>query len=297
MHVDELVTDEALVRRLLAAQFPSWAELPIEALPVGGTDNAIYRLGEELSVRLPRRREWASGSFDNEFEWMPKLGPFLPLSVPTPVARGKPGEGYPHDWSVYDWLDGEDATSAPLDRRRAAVDLAELLAALRRVDPEGGPPPSGRGGPLRPRDEAMRVGIAALAGSIDTDAVTEAWEDALAAPDWDGPPVWLHGDLDARNLLVRNGRITGILDWSCLCVGDPACDVKVAWAVLDAETRPVFRELLEVDDATWARARGWALSQAIGALEYYKRTYPVIVQEARRWLAEALADFHDGEDS
>jgi aminoglycoside phosphotransferase (APT) family kinase protein len=143
----------------------------------------------------------------------------------------------------------------------------------------------------------MRVGIAALAGSIDTDAVTEAWEDALAAPDWDGPPVWLHGDLDARNLLVRNGRITGILDWSCLCVGDPACDVKVAWAVLDAETRPVFRELLEVDDATWARARGWALSQAIGALEYYKRTYPVIVQEARRWLAEALADFHDGEDS
>jgi aminoglycoside phosphotransferase (APT) family kinase protein len=297
MHVDELVTDEALVRRLLAAQFPSWAELPIEALPVGGTDNAIYRLGEELSVRLPRRREWASGSFDNEFEWMPKLAPFLPLSVPRPVARGKPGEGYPHDWSVYDWLDGEDATSAPLDRRRAAVDLAELLAALRRVDPEGGPPPSGRGGPLRPRDEAMRVGIAALAGSIDTDAVTEAWEDALAAPDWDGPPVWLHGDLDARNLLVRNGRITGILDWSCLCVGDPACDVKVAWAVLDAETRPVFRELLEVDDATWARARGWALSQAIGALEYYKRTYPVIVQEARRWLAEALADFHDGEDS
>ena len=290
MHEDELVTDEALVRRLLAAQFPSWAELPIEALPAGGTDNAIYRLGEELSVRLPRRREWASGSFDDEFEWLPKLAPFLPLSVPTPVARGKPGEGYPHDWSVYAWLDGEDATSAPLDRRRAAVDLAEFLAALRRVDPEGGPPPAGRGGPLRPRDQLVRAGIAALAGSIDTDAVTEAWADALAAPDWDGPPVWLHGDLDARNLLVRDGRITGVLDWSCLCVGDPACDVKVAWAVLDAETRPVFRELLEVDDGTWARARGWALSQAIGALEYYMHTYPVIVQEARRWLAEALAD-------
>jgi aminoglycoside phosphotransferase (APT) family kinase protein len=297
MHVDELVTDEALVRRLLAAQFPSWAELPLEALPAGGTDNAIYRLGEELSVRLPRRREWPSGSFDDEFEWLPKLAPFLPLSVPTPVARGRPGEGYPHDWSVYDWLDGEDATSAPLDRRRAAVDLAELLAALRRVNLEGGPSPTGRGGPLPPRDKVVRAGIAALADSIDTDAVTEAWEDALAAPDWPGPPVWIHGDLDARNLLVRDGRITGVLDWSCLCVGDPACDVKVAWAVLDSETRPVFRELLEVDDATWARARGWAVSQAVAALAYYLHTYPVIVQEARRWLAEALADFHDGEGS
>jgi aminoglycoside phosphotransferase (APT) family kinase protein len=291
MHADELVTDDALVRRLLAAQFPWWAELRIEALPVGGTDNAIYRLGEELSVRLPRRRKWTSGSLDDEFEWLPRLAPLLPLSVPTPVARGRPGEGYPHEWSVYDWLDGEDATSAPIDRRRAAVDLAELLAALRRIDPAGGPPPTGRGGPLGPRDEVMRAGIAALADSIDADAVTEAWEDALAAPVWDGPPVWIHGDLDARNLLVREGRITGLLDWSCLCAGDPACDVKVAWAVLDAETRPIFRELLQVDDATWARARGWALSQAIGALAYYQHTYPVIVQEARRWLAEALADF------
>jgi aminoglycoside phosphotransferase (APT) family kinase protein len=291
MHADELVTDDALVRRLLAAQFPSWAELPIEALPAGGTDNAIYRLGEELSVRLPRRREWAPGSLDKEFEWLPKLARFLPLSVPTPVARGTPGEGYPHQWAVYDWLDGEDATSAPFDLPRAAVDLGELLAALRRIDPAGGPPPSGRGGPLRPHDLAMRARIAALGDSIDAHAATDAWEHALAAPDWHGPPVWIHGDLDARNLLVRDGLITGVLDWACLCIGDPACDVKVAWAVLDAETRPIFRELLEVDDATWARARGWALSQAIGALEYYQHTYPVIVQEARRWLAEALADF------
>jgi aminoglycoside phosphotransferase (APT) family kinase protein len=291
MHADELVTDDALVRRLLAAQFPSWADLRIEALPAGGTDNAIYRLGEELSVRLPRRRRWTSGSLDKEFEWLPKLARFLPLSVPTPLARGMPGEGYPHEWAVYDWLDGEDAASAPLDLRRAAVDLGELLAALRRIDPAGGPSPGGRGGPLRPRDEAMRAGIAALAGSIDADAVTEAWEHALAAPDWHGPPVWIHGDLDARNLLVRDRRITGVLDWACLCVGDPACDVKVAWAVLDTETRPLFRELLEIDDATWARARGWALSQSVGALEYYLHSYPVIVQEARRWLAEALADF------
>ncbi len=290
MHADEIETDDALVRRLLASQFPAWADLPIEALPAGGTDNAIYRLGDRLSVRLPRRRGWTSGSFDKEFEWLPKLAPFLPLSVPTPVARGAPGEGYPHEWAVYDWLDGEDAASAPLDLARAAVDLAGLLEALRSIDPAGGPPPAGRGGPLRLRDEGTRAGIAALGDSIDADAVTAAWEQALAAPDWDRPSVWIHGDLDARNLLVGGGRITGVVDWGASCVGDPACDVKVAWAVLDAETRPVFRGLLQIDDATWARGRGWALSQAMIALPYYLRTYPVIVEQARRWLSEALAD-------
>ena len=148
----------------------------------------------------------------------------------------------------------------------------------------------GRGGPLSERDEATRTGIAALAETIDAEAATRAWEHALAAPAWHDPPVWIHGDLDARNLLVRDTRITGVIDWSCACVGDPACDVKVAWAVLDAETRPIFRELLQIDDATMARGRGWALSQAIGAITYYTHTYPVIVREARRWLVEALAD-------
>jgi len=290
MHADELETDEALVHRLLAAQFPQWAELPIEALPAGGTDNAIYRLGDELSVRLPRRRGWATGSLDKELEWLPKLAPLLPFPVPTPVARGAAGEGYPHEWAIYTWLDGEDAASVPLDLPRAAVDLAALLAALGRIDPAGGPPPGNRGGPLRPRDEPTRAAIDALGDAIDAAAVTAAWEAALAAPEWDRPPVWIHGDLDARNLLVRDGRITGVLDWGCACVGDPACDVKVGWAVLDAETRPIFRELLEIDDATWARGRGWALSQAVLALPYYLHTYPVIVQQAWRWLAEALAD-------
>lgn len=290
MHADELETDEALVHRLLASQFPQWAGLPIEVLPRGGTDNAIYRLGDELSVRLPRRRDWAPGSLDKDFEWLPKLAPLLPFPVPTPVARGAAGEGYPHEWAVYSWLDGEDAASVSLDLPRAAVDLAELLAALRRIDPTQGPPPASRGGPLRPRDEATRAGITALADLIDATAVTAAWELALAAPEWDRPPVWIHGDLDARNLLVRDGQITGVVDWGAACVGDPACDVKVAWAVLDEETRPIFRELLEIDDATWARGRGWALSQAIIALPYYLHTYPVIVQQAWRWLAEALAD-------
>jgi aminoglycoside phosphotransferase (APT) family kinase protein len=290
MHVDELATDEGLVRRLLAAQFPQWAGLPIEALPFGGTDNAIYRLGDELSVRLPRRADWAPGSSDKEFEWLPKLAPLLPVAVPTPVARGAAGEGFPHEWTVYNWLEGEDATTARLDLPRAAVDLAELLAVLWRIDPTGGPQPGGRGGSLRPRDGYTREGIAALGEAIDAGAVTAAWEAALAAPEWDGAPVWIHGDLDSRNLLVRDGRITGLLDWGSMCTGDPACDVKVAWAVLDAETRPIFRELLEIDDATWARGRGWALSQSMIALPYYLHTYPVMVEQAWRWLAEVLAD-------
>jgi aminoglycoside phosphotransferase (APT) family kinase protein len=290
MHADEIETDEALVRRLLAAQFPEWAGLELRALPAGGTDNAIYRLGDHLSVRLPRRGAWAPGSFDKEFEWLPRLAPQLPVAVPTPIALGRPAEGYPHEWAVFDWLDGDDVATARLDRPGAAVDLAELLAALRRVDPQGAPAPGSRGGPLGPRDEATRAGIAALAGSIDAAAVTAVWEEALAAPVWDGPPVWIHGDLDARNLLVGDGRITGVVDWAAACVGDPACDVKVAWAVLDADTRPAFRELLQIDDATWARGRGWALSQAMIALPYYLHTYPAIVEQAWRWLGEALAD-------
>jgi aminoglycoside phosphotransferase (APT) family kinase protein len=289
MHADELEIDEALVRRLLVAQFPQWASLPIEALPAGGTDNAIYRLGGDLSVRLRRRGGW-DGSLDDDFEWLPKLAPLLPFAIPTPVARGVPGEGYPHEWAVFDWLPGEDAATVHLDLPRAAVDLAELTAALRRIDPTGGPSPGGRGGPLAPRDKATRAGIAALGDAIDATAVTAAWDAALAAPEWAGPPVWIHGDLDARNLLVREGRITGVLDWGAVCAGDPACDVKVAWAVLDAETRPIFRDLLAIDDATWARSRGWALSQAMIALPYYLHTYPVIVQEAWHWLNEALAD-------
>jgi len=290
MHADEIATDEALVRRLLESQFPHWAELPIDALPAGGTDNAIYRVGDALSVRLPRRLGWPSGSLDKEFEWLPKLAPSLRLDIPTPVARGAPGHGYPHEWAVFSWLDGEDAASASLEPAGAAVELAELLESLRRIEPAGGPPAAGRGGPLGPRDRATRAGIAAMADSIDADKVIEAWEAALAEPDWNRPPVWIHGDLDARNLLVQDGRITGVLDWGAACVGDPACDVKVAWAVLDAETRPIFRDLLGIDDATWARGRGWALSQAMIALPYYLHTYPVIVQQARRWLAEALAD-------
>jgi len=287
LHDDELDIDTALVRGLLEAQFPQWAELPLAPLPVGGTDNAIFRLGDRLSVRLPKTPEKTAG-IEKEVRWLPVLAPQLPLAVPVPAAVGAPGPGYPCRWAVYEWIEGDDAIDAPLDLGSAAHDLADLLEALQRIDTAGAPPPGGRGGPLAPRDPYVRDAIAALGDEIDADRVTRVWEEALAAPDWDGLPVWLHGDLDLRNLLVRDGRIAAVLDWGSSCTGDPACDVKAAWAILDRATRPPFRERLRIDDATWARARGWALSQSLIALPYYRHTYPAIVEQARRWLRETL---------
>lgn len=176
-----------------------------------------------------------------------------------------------------------------------ATDLAQFIAALQRIDPSGGPSPGEhnffRGVPLARRDAATRAAMAALDGQIDVDAVNTAWVEALQAPAWARPPVWIHGDLDARNLLVANGRLSAVIDFGGLGVGDPACDVMVAWKVLPADTRHIFRSALSVDKTTWARGRGWALSQALMALSYYTmETNPLLVREAQRWLAEVLAD-------
>lgn len=295
MHADELDTDTGLVRRLLAAQFPRWAGLPIAPVHPAGTDNALYRLGDDMVVRLPRR-ERTIKTLEKERRWLPRLAPLLPLAVPVPLAAGRPAEGYPFAWAVYTWLQGEDATVGRIaEPRQAAADLARFLAALRRIDPAGGPPPGEhnffRGEPLARRDGATRAAIRALGGVIDGDAATAAWDAALNAPAWERAPVWIHGDLDARNLLVVNGRLSAIIDFGGLGVGDPACDVMVAWKVLPADTRAIFRSALAVDEATWARGRGWAISQALIALAYYTlETNSVLVQEARRWMAEVLAD-------
>jgi aminoglycoside phosphotransferase (APT) family kinase protein len=295
MHADEVVTDVPLVRRLVAAQFPQWADLRIEPVRSAGTDNTIYRLGKDMAVRLPRR-EKNTGQLEKERRWLPRLAPLLPLTVPVPLAAGEPADGYPFAWSIYPWLKGETATVERIaDLGQAATDLAQFVAALQRVDPTDGPPPgehnSFRGVPLSTRAESTRAAITSLGATIDVAAVTRAWEAALRAPEWQRAPVWIHGDLDARNMLVENGRLTAVIDFGCLGVGDPACDVMVAWKVLSADTRDSFRAALSVDEATWARGRGWALSQALNALSHYTlETNPVLVGEAQRWLADVLAD-------
>jgi aminoglycoside phosphotransferase (APT) family kinase protein len=294
MHSDEVDTDVPLVGRLLAGQFPQWADLPIEPVRSAGTDNALYRLGEDMVVRLPRIH-WATEQVEKEQRWLPRLAPHLPLAIPVPLAMGAPAEGYPWRWSVYRWLEGETATIERItDFRQAATDLARFIAALQRIDPAGGPPPgphnSQRGEPLAARDARTRAAIASLHGVLDAGALTAAWEAALAAPAWPGPPAWIHGDLQAGNLLVRQGRLSAVIDFGCLGVGDPACDLQVAWNFLSAETRNVFRAALPVDAATWARGRGWALSVGLIALPYYRNTNPILAGISRRAIDEVLAD-------
>ncbi len=294
MHDDEVDIDGALVARLIETQFPRWAGLPLERVASAGTDNAIYRLGDALAVRLPRIPD-AVGQVDKEQRWLPRLAPLLPLAIPVPVARGAPGGDYPWPWSIVRWLAGEDATLERLaEPRRAALDLAAFIAAMGRIEVAGGPPPgphnSFRGVPLARRDASTRAAIAALAGVVDTDAATAAWEEALGAPAWAGRPVWIHGDLLPANLLAHEGRLAAVIDFGCLGVGDPACDVMVAWTFLSPDTRGVFREALAVDDAAWARGRGWALSFGLIALPYYVRTNPVLAGIARRAIDEALGD-------
>jgi aminoglycoside phosphotransferase (APT) family kinase protein len=291
MHPDEFGIDVARVRRLVAVQFPQWADLSIEPVRSAGTDNAIYRLGDEMAVRLPRIAS-ATGLIELEHRWLPLLAPLLPLAVPIPLAKGRPGEGYPWPWTVCRWLEGEPAMGERItDLRQAATDLAGFITALQQIDPEHGPA-SPRGGPLAARDERTRAAIAALRDKIDTAAVTAAWDAALRAPAWTGPAVWTHGDLYDGNVLVERGRLSAVIDFGVLGVGDPACDSIVAWSLFTPETRAVFRAELAVDDATWARGRGWALSVALIALPYYETTNPVMVANAGHRIEEVLADCH-----
>lgn len=295
MHLNEVAIDALLVARLLAEQFPQWADWPLRRVASSGTDNALYRLGKALVVRLPRIPS-AAEQIEKEQCWLPRLAPYLPLAIPEPVAKGQPGGGYPWYWSVYTWLEGENHPLELLeDPRQAALDLAGFIQALQKVDSTGGPQPGAhnafRGLPLGVRDRHTRIAIESLRGTMDAEAMTAVWEDALRAPVWHGAPVWIHGDLQGLNLLTVDGRLRAVIDFGCLGIGDPATDIMAAWLYLNAETREIFRAALQVDDATWSRGRGWALSMGLIALPYYKETNPILARIARRAIEEALTDF------
>jgi len=293
MHEHEFVTNASLVRHLLASQFPKWADLPIKPVPSAGTDNALYRLGDEMVVRLPRIH-WAVGQVDKEREWLLRLAPYLPLAVPFPLVVGEPAEGYPWRWAIYRWLTGENANIDTITNPvQAANDLARFIRVLQKIDPTGGPLASehnSRGSPLITRDEDTREAIASLDGMFDADLLTSIWGSALRAPDWDKKPVWFHGDLLPGNLLFTQGRLSAVIDFSALGVGDPACDLMITWNLFSGESRDAFRKALDVDDATWSRGRGHALSQALIFIPYYLHTNPMGVAAAKRAVLEVIAD-------
>lgn len=261
-----LVIDAPLVRRLVATQFPHWAHLPVEPVAHGGWDNRTFHLGETMSVRLPSRGAYAA-QVQKEQRWLPQLGPRLPLPVPAPLAVGEPGEGYPYPWSVLRWIPGEAASRAVIaDAAGFACDLAGFLAALQTIDAAEGPAAGQhsffRGGPLSTYDRETRAAVAALGERIDGRAALAVWDEALASA-WTAPPVWVHGDVAAGNLLVEDGRLSAVIDFGCCAVGDPACDLAIAWTFFEGDVRTAFRAALPLDPGSWARGRGWTLWKAV----------------------------------
>lgn len=254
--------DPDLVRALIRAQFPQWGEEPVRAVVPGGWCHRTYRIGETRLARLPRALHYAPQP-PKEQRWLPVLGPRLPLAVPEVLGAGEPGLGYPWCWSVLGWIDGEAPTAVD---ERFAHDLAGFLRALWRIDPTGGPRPGlhnfFRGGALATYDGETRDAIDELGDRVDGPGALAVWEAGLAVPP-SGPPVWVHGDVAAGNLLVRDGRLRAVLDFGNLAVGDPACDLTIAWTLLDGPVRLAFRDTLALDDDIWARARGWALWKAL----------------------------------
>nr|WP_274911463.1 aminoglycoside phosphotransferase family protein [Streptomyces sp. WZ-12] len=294
MHPGMFPIDAGLVRRLIAGQFPQWAGLAVQRFPSGGTVNAMYRLGDDLVVRLPLVRG-GIGDVLREREWLPRLAPLLPVAVPEVRGAGEPAEGYPWPWSVYRWLAGEaPRVGALVEPARLGGELAAFVRAMGSVALPGAPA-AHRGGPLVSLDASTRAAIEELRGipreNIDCDAALAVWDEAVRAPDWDGPPVWLHADLMPGNLLVDGGGLGAVIDFGCLGAGDPACDLFPAWNLLPVgDGRDTFRGALGLDGATWLRGRARTLSQALNALPYYRTTNPTMAQNARHVIREVLGE-------
>ncbi len=285
--------DVSLVTQLVTSQFPQWADLQITPVDVDGWDNRTFRIGEAMSVRLPSAAGYTA-QVDKEHHWLPILAPLLPLPIPVPLAMGIPAAGYPWNWSVYRWLEGAIARTEQIDDLNAfATTLAHFLATLQHIDPTGGPPPGQhsafRGGPLQSYDAETRRAIAALGDQIDAESATALWNEAIAAT-WHGPAVWFHGDVAASNLLVSDGRLSAVIDFGCSGVGDPACDLTIAWTLLSGEGREAFGAALPLDAATWTRGRGWALWKGLITLAKHISANPVQAASARRVIDRVLAD-------
>jgi len=303
MPAAEVEVSAELVQRLLADQHRDLARLPVEFL-ANGWDNELYRVGDRLVARLPRRGP-AAEIIKNEQRWLPQLAPRLPLPIPYPERTGRPGRGYPYSWSVVPYLRGMPAAEAPFDPAEAAAAVGGFLGALHVPAPGDAPANPFRGVPLADRAGSFAANLALLNGhaspagqasqdQVDRDVVVRAWDAALAAPGYGGPPVWLHGDPHPSNILVHDGQVSGVIDFGDITAGDPASDLSVAWMLLPLEHQAGFWSAYQEaggggDDALRARARGWALNFAIVFLAHSEDN-PVLRDVGRRTLGTVLAD-------
>ena len=286
--------DENLVSLLVASQFPQWAKLPIKPVEFSGWDNRTFRLGDNMSARLPSE-EWYVAQVEKEQYWLPKLAPFLPFQIPVPLALGNPDKNYPWQWSIYQWLEGENATIENISNlHEFAISLAQFLVALQQIDSSSGPLPGEhnffRGGELNVYDDETRNSIAVLKNEINSDMASEVWEAAIKTK-WSSKPVWLHGDFATSNLLVNKGNLSAVIDFGCSGVGDPACDLTIAWTFLSGASRNAFIKSFALDSATWGRARGWALWKALITLVEYIETDANKSKHARYVINEVFDDY------
>jgi aminoglycoside phosphotransferase (APT) family kinase protein len=258
----------SLVKNLIGEQFPQWAHLEIKPVEMSGWDNRTFHLGTEMSIRLPSAQCYAA-KVKIEQTWLPILAPHLSFRIPEPIAMGNPSKDYPFDWSIYRWIEGRSANILTIDEahlKHIALQLAQFLNELHKIDPIGGPV-SGphnfyRGGSLKVYDSETRSAISELQDFINVQAATSVWEKALSSQ-WDQAPVWIHGDLSAGNILIKGDQLAAVIVFGGMGVGDPACDLVIAWTFLKHESRKIFRAHVILDNDTWARARGWALWKAL----------------------------------
>ncbi|MEO6500711.1 MAG: aminoglycoside phosphotransferase family protein [Jatrophihabitantaceae bacterium] len=291
MHADEVAIDGDLVQSLLREQAPAWTGLPLTRVSAWGTDHVIYRLGDELSVRLPKIG-WAASQGETERRWLPLIAAQVAVEVPVPLFVGRPQGGYPYRWYVSPWLAGQNPSPED-DLALLAGDLAAFVLDLQRLDTVGAPRPEvgDRGGPLVGADTSTRECLKLLRGQTDVDALLAGWQAGVQAPGWNSPPRWVHGDLMEGNLLVRRGRLVAVIDWGGCKAGDPAIDLLAAWSLFDEPSREIFRQRLGfVDEPMWLRGRAWAVSAAVQALPYYRDTNPDIVARSWRVVKAVLAD-------